>query len=299
MTPRRCVATRWLPHAAACLTTLIGAHCSAFAADAASRVSPQFDCVIEPYQVVRLASQVVGVVARLDVDRGDVVKQGQVVGNLEDGVEAAALELAKARAANEHTIKSIEARLNFLRRKLNRLDELHRKAVSSLASFEEAEAEVNVAEQQLREAQVSKELARLQMQHSEEVLNQRKIRSPINGIVVERLLGPGEYRNEQTPILTLAQTDLLRVEVFVPTAYYGQIERGGSADVVAEMPGNDQLKATVSVVDRVMDAASGTFGVRLLLPNREMQLPAGVRCKISFSFIATDERSAAASASSK
>jgi hypothetical protein len=40
--------------------------------------------------------------------------------------------------------------------------------------------------------------------------------------------------------------------------------------------------ATVTVVDEVFDAASGTFGVRLKLPNPELRLPAGVRCRISF-----------------
>ena len=40
--------------------------------------------------------------------------------------------------------------------------------------------------------------------------------------------------------------------------------------------------ATVTVVDRVLDAASGTFGVRLALPNPDLLLPAGIRCKISF-----------------
>jgi RND family efflux transporter MFP subunit len=242
----------------------------------------EFDCVIEPNQVVKLASPVVGVIARLDVDRGDVVRQGQILGKLEDGVEEAALELAKSRAGNEHSIMSMQARLHFLRRKYARLDELHGKSISSLASLEEAEAERKVVEQQLKEAELSKELARLQMLHAEQVLFQRTLRSPINGIVVERLLVPGEYRNEQTPILTLAQIDLLRVEVFVPTAYYGQISQGSRARVLPERPIGGTYNATVTVVDRVMDAASGTFGVRLVLPNADLRLPAGIRCRISF-----------------
>ena len=41
----------------------------------------------------------------------------------------------------------------------------------------------------------------------------------INGIVTDVLLHPGEYRNDQSPILTLAQVDPLRVEVFVPTRF--------------------------------------------------------------------------------
>jgi RND family efflux transporter MFP subunit len=225
---------------------------------------------------------VVGVIARLDVDRGDVVSKGQIVGKLEDGVEEAALDLAKARASNEYTSESIRARLHFLQRKHGRLDELHSKAISSLAALEEAAAEAKVVEQQLKEAELTKELARLQMRHSEQVMYQRTLRSPINGIVVERLLVPGEYRNEQTPILTLAQIDVLRVEVFVPIAYYNQISQGSKARVLPEPPIDGSYNATVVVVDRVLDAASGTFGVRLTLPNDDLRLPAGIRCKISF-----------------
>src|SRR3954454_6545372 len=89
----------------------------------------ELECVIEPHQVVKLASPVAGVMARLDVDRGDVVRQGQIVGKLEDGVEAAALALARARATNESAVKSAEARVRFLRRKHGRMDELHTKSV--------------------------------------------------------------------------------------------------------------------------------------------------------------------------
>src|SRR5687767_8602035 len=76
--------------------------------------SSSFDCVIEPYQVVKLASPVVGVIAELNVNRGDVVSRGQALGKLEDGLEKAGLALAEARARNEYSIKSIQARLEFL-----------------------------------------------------------------------------------------------------------------------------------------------------------------------------------------
>lgn len=242
----------------------------------------EFECVIEPQQVVKLASPVVGVIARLDVDRGDIVRRGQILGKLEDGVEAAALALARARATNEYISKSIEARLRFLRSKYKRVNDLYAKSVSSQAALEEADAEAKVAEQQLKEADLNREIAYLQIRRDEEVLNQRTLRSPIDGIVVERLLVPGEYRNEQTPILTLAEIDLLRVEVFVPTAYYGQIRTGSKAAVRPEKPIAGVYTATVTVVDRVLDAASGTFGVRLALPNPDLRLPAGISCRISF-----------------
>jgi membrane fusion protein (multidrug efflux system) len=222
------------------------------------------------------------VIARLDVDRGDVVRQGQIVGKMEDGVEAAVLALARARATNEYAVKSAEARVQFLRRKHGRLDDLHTKFISSLAALEEAAAEAQVAEQQLKEAHLNRELARLDVLHAEEVLNQRALRSPIDGVVVERLLVPGEYRNDQSPVLTLAQIDPLRVEVFVPTAHFGQIRVGSKAEVRPEQPIGGIHVATVTVVDHVLDAASGTFGVRLTLPNPQLVLPAGIHCKVTF-----------------
>jgi multidrug efflux pump subunit AcrA (membrane-fusion protein) len=109
---------------------------------------------------------------------------------------------------------------------------------------------------------------------AEEVVNQEMLRSPIDGVVTERLFVRRAYQNEQSPVLTLAQIDPLRAEVFVPTGYYKQIRIGTRAEIRPENPVGGVYAATVTVVDRVLDAASGTFGVRLRLPNPELLLPA-------------------------
>jgi len=254
----------------------------AFAQGNGKPESRQFDCVIEPRQVVKLASTAVGIIARLDVDRGDVVTKGQVLGKLEDGVEEATLALAKAKARNEHTIKAIEARLEFLRGKRGRTGQLVARSFASQAMADEAQAEATVAEEQLNEAKLNLEIAKLEVWRSEELLKQRKFYSPIDGIVVERLLVPGEYRSEQTPILTLAEMNPLRVEAFLPTALFGQIHVGSEALVFPERPLSSPHTAVVTVVDRVLDAASDTLGVRLTLPNPALSLPAGIRCHVLF-----------------
>jgi RND family efflux transporter MFP subunit len=266
-------------------TASVGAH----AQSTPSASQKEFDCVIEPQQTVKLASPVVGVIARLDVDRGDIVHKGQVLGKLEDGVEEAALAIARLKALNEHSIKALQARVDFLRRKSGRADALVGKSIVSQASADEAEADAKSSEQQLKEAELNFELNKLDADRAAEVVNQRLLKSPIDGVVVERLLLPGEYRNEQSPILTLAQLDPLRVEVFVPTIYYGQINQGTPAIVRPEMPIGGEHSATVTVVDRVMDAASGTFGIRLALPNPDMTLPGGIRCKVQFN-VATAQK---------
>ena len=82
--------------------------------------------------------------------------------------------------------------------------------------------------------------------------------------------------------MTIAQIDPLNVEVFVPIALYGSVELGMEATVFGEAPVGGQYKATIEVIDPLIDARSGTFGIRLLLPNPNNKIPAGLRCKVEF-----------------
>jgi multidrug resistance efflux pump len=131
------------------------------------------------------------------------------------------------------------------------------------------------------EAETARALAEAEHKHAAEIVKRLTIHSPINGVVVDRLLSPGEYV-ETTPILKVAEIDSLNVEVILPSSYYRSIKVGTKATVIPENPVGGQYTATVSVIDRVSDAASGTFGVRLKLPNPRFKIPAGIRCKVLF-----------------
>ena len=62
----------------------------------------------------------------------------------------------------------------------------------------------------------------------------------------------------------------------------GKISVGMQAVVKPEEPVKGEFPAKVTVVDKVVDAASGTFGVRLELPNPDLKLPAGLKCAVRF-----------------
>lgn len=87
----------------------------------------------------------------------------------------------------------------------------------------------------------------------------------------------------RNPIMKLAEIDPLHVELVLPVSLYGKIKLGQQAIVMPEAPLVGRLKSTASIIDRVLDAASGTFGVRMILPNTKGEIPAGVRCKANFS----------------
>ena len=94
--------------------------------------------------------------------------------------------------------------------------------------------------------------------------------------------GTGEYAFDQAHLLTVSQIDPLRVEVYVPLSQFGRIHPGMTAEVQPEEPVGGKYTATVTVVDQVFDAASGTIGVRLDLPNPGHALSAGLKCQVHF-----------------
>lgn len=243
-----------------------------------------YDCLIEARQQVDLRSPVDAVVETVQVQRGDAVKKGQVVATLESGPERAALDLARSRSTMQGELKAAEARLELTRKKQVRAEELYKQNFVSVNARDEAEADYSLAVEQLRQARENQKLAELEVQRNAQILAMRTIRSPLNGIVVDVMLKPGEFSssNLKEPIVKLAQVDPLNVEVILPVGSYGKIKLGQHASVVPEQPVGGSYRAVVQVVDRLVDAASGTFGVRLQLANPGNKIPAGIKCRVKF-----------------
>jgi RND family efflux transporter MFP subunit len=243
--------------------------------------SSNLDCIIEPLQVVAIGSPVKGLIETLGVERSDLIESGQILVELESEAEKAAVKVARARAKMDGEVRSRAASLKLGERRQQRAKKLFEEEALSLDLWEEVDTEAALARLELKQARESQRLAALQLEHALANLNRRTIRSPISGIVVERLMSPGEVVDEQ-PILKVAQLDPLRVEVILPSAMFGSIKPGMWAAVEPEFPADEVHLALVTVVDRVIDAASGTFGVQLELRNPDHELPGGLHCQVRF-----------------
>ncbi|MCP9460449.1 MAG: efflux RND transporter periplasmic adaptor subunit [Nitrospira sp.] len=243
----------------------------------------ELNCLIEPNTTVTVSTPVEGIVESVTVERGDLVEAGQVLAKLESSVQEAEVAVHRYRSEMQAELKSTQTRYEFSLRKLARAEELSKKETISRHELDEAQTEKLLAELARLEVQEKKRLAELEYKRAQAALGLRTIRSPLAGAVAERLVSPGDYRNNLDPkILKIAQIHPLRVEVFVPVSMFGSISVGTRAEVIPEAPLDAPRIAEVKVVDRVVDAASGTFAVRLELPNPNYQLPAGLKCKIRF-----------------
>jgi RND family efflux transporter MFP subunit len=248
---------------------------------AADESGETLDCVIEPHEVVDIGSPVTGVIEKVLVERSDFVEQNQVVAELESGVESAAVEVARARAEMKGEIRAREASAELGENRKRRAKKLFDNSSLSLDLREQVDTEAKLARLELMQAKENRMLASLELKQALRALKRRSITSPIAGVVIDRLMAPGEVVDEET-ILRIAQIDPLRVEAILPAAMYGTVERGMKAAVEPEFPGDQIYVATVTIVDRVIDAASGTFGVRLELPNSDQAIPGGLHCRVRF-----------------
>lgn len=238
-------------------------------------------CLIEPDQVADVGSPVTGVIERLPVALGDTVQVGQPLVFLRTDVERANTEVATLRAQVESEIKAAAANLTLAQQKVGRTRQLLAQQFVSPQALDQAQAEADVASQKLALARSQQRIYAQERAVSQAQLDMRTLRSPIRGVVVERYSQPGE-RVEDRPVIRVATIDPLRVSLLVPMAQYGQVGVGDVLTIRPELAGVAPLRATVHYVDKVVDAASNTFRVRLQLPNPDHKLPGGLRCKVDW-----------------
>lgn len=243
--------------------------------------SQALGCLIEASSIVEVGASVIGVLDSVNVERGDVVTRGQVLARLEAGVERAAVALALTKANTNADVESAQSQKAFAASKARRTAELTELKFVSIQAREQAETEASMAAMRLAQTLEQQSLSARELQLARAQLAQRTISSPLSGVVVERYLSAGE-RVENRPIVKVAQIDPLRVELVLPSSEFSRIRTGMTARVQPALPGIAARNATVTIVDRVIDAASNTFRARLALPNKDLQLPSGVRCTVEF-----------------
>lgn len=239
------------------------------------------DCLLEPNRVIDLSSAIRGVLDDVDVDRGDLVEAGQVVARLDSSVELAAMELARARAQADAQLRADQLSAEFAARRNERVGRLFNQKLVSGDEFDESSTSARLRELQLQHARENQRIAQLELRQTQEILERHVVRSPVRGVVVQRFLSPGESA-EDRPIVRIAEIHTLRAESIIPVAQFGAVKVGQKAVIVPESPLTGHYVGTVTVVDRVADAASGTFRARVALPNPDYALPSGLRCSVRF-----------------
>ena len=238
-------------------------------------------CLMQPSRIAELGTSSPGVIESLTVDRGDSVRRGQVVALLRSDVERAVLGVAQSKAQADADVRAAQAAADFARQKFARSEDLFKKQFISEQALDQVRTETQLAVQKLAQAREQRGIWDRERDLARSQLAQRTLISPFDGVVAERHVALGE-RVEDRAVMRIVALNPLHVEAMAPAARFGTLRPGMTAQVQPDLPGAAPVTATIKQVDRLIDGATNTFRIRLVLPNPDASLPAGARCKLSF-----------------
>ncbi len=250
------------------------------------------DCLVKPEMYIDISSPVNGILETVAVNKSDTIVKGQVLAKLVASIEQAKVEIAKQEALMDNLVYAKIVKRAYAIRKAKRIKGLFKENASSAQEQDDAATEVIIAKTDLAQAKLDRTKNTLKLALAQAELKQKTILSPIDGIVVERYLMLGESVQNQ-PILQIAKINPLLVEAVASAELFGKIKAGMMVEIKPDFPVNSSYKATVSTIDRIIDAASGSFTIRLELPNPDAKLVGGTKCMAIFPIKATQVKHSA------
>lgn len=223
----------------------------------------------------QLTARVAGLVDSVVVEAGDRVGAGDTLLRLDRRLEELTLDTLSASA------DAARAQATEARRLLTESQRLSKRGAASATELEARRSQVAMSAANLERLQA--EAAR-----QRERLARHAVVAPFDGVVRERLVEPGEYVAETTPVVGLVATDRLRMDVAAPQQYYDLIAPGMAVRIQPQSRADRSINASVAVTVPASDAMARSFLVRMYVDNTAGRLTPGMSAKVLFD-IQSDE----------
>ncbi len=284
---------------------------------------------VVPHHKIQLGTKVMGRVTWIGVEKGDRVQKNQMVVRLEDreyraqvGEASGTLQAAEARLRQmeagsrpqeiEHARARLEeAQANLRNAKLNleRSEGLSREGVVSREALDNARAQSDMVEAQVEAAEKQYELVRLgprqeeidqaraqvqqargTLQFAEAQLEATRIRSPVSGTVLERLVEQGEMvttmfvgeRGAKSSVVTLADLNDLQVELDISQSEFARVSLGQPCRVVPDAFPDRRYRGVVAEIAPEADRQKATVQVKVQVENPDEYLRPEMNAKVFF-----------------
>jgi HlyD family secretion protein len=261
--------------------------------------------LISPDQA-KVSSEVAGRVQEVLVELGHEVRQGQTLVKLDTRELELSLRQAEAQLRQTEaqlgmdgthisdpppdeeisTIRTAIANRDDAYAQATRASQLIKKGLISQADYDTAQTRVKVTEAAHQAAMetVRSLKATLQQRRAAHELAQKKlsdatIKAPIAGSIAERLVQPGEYIRENTPVVTIVQMNPLKLKTAVQEKFAAMIHPGLEAQFGVESIPGGTFPGRIAYVSPAVDQATRTFPVEILVDNRDRRLKPGFFAK--------------------
>jgi RND family efflux transporter MFP subunit len=244
-------------------------------------------CLIEYERNATLGAAEGGIFQKCEVKLGDRVKAGQVLGRVRDDDLRAQLELHKAEAASDVTVRSKQKDLLFKVGRLKAAESLRQRQFVSDEEYRQLKLEVDIAELAIEDAEHQRNLARLKARATEVGVASRQFVSPIDGIVSQLLKEEGESISYNDPVFRIVDPSRLRITGEMDVADVWRVREGDRVRITAEIGGVDiplereEFTGRVSFVAQELEPGQQTCSIIALVDNRGEKLRAGLKCRMS------------------
>lgn len=219
---------------------------------------------VVPQRVSKVGAKITGRIARIYVREGDTVKEGDLIAELEDAQERAAITVAQARAASaEARVRTAAAQLLEVDRQTDRQRRLAEEGVTAYATVEDLEARRDSLVAARDAAQAELDMARAEVNALRTTLSYMRIEAPLSGVVIAKPAEPGELVGVMAAnIAEIADMSSLMVEVDVPERRLAQVVPGNPCEIVLDAFPNRRLRCKVHEISQRVDKAKATITVK-------------------------------------
>jgi membrane fusion protein (multidrug efflux system) len=242
-----------------------------------------------PNQLVNIFSRVDGYIAKIYVDKGDLVKTNQLLVEIDHTDYIHALNQAKANLLSAKAkVVQQDAAVRNAALTLDRMRALIKDQFVSQQDLDTAEVnrDAAIALQESLRAQVQQMAVALAQ--AETNLAYSYIRAPFAGYIAERNLDPGAYVSGTTAststmsrgILSVHDVETVRTLIEVVEKDVPMVKIGQRADVRAEAYPNEVFEGTVTRIVQALNRATRTMTVEVDLPNKDHRLKGGMFARV-------------------
>jgi RND family efflux transporter MFP subunit len=210
-----------------------------------------------------VAANAAGRVVKTFVERGDFVREGAPLAQLD--TRTAVLSEAEARA----NLRNAHTQVDQAAADCARTEALFKKGAISREEWERANSQCQTS---LGTAEAAKARAEL----ATKTLSDATVRAPFSGMVSERFVSVGEYVQPPTRVATLVELDPLRLQLTVGEADVGRIHDQQEVQFAVEAYGDQRFKGAVKYIDPTVRSSTRDMIVEATVPNPDHRLKPGM-----------------------
>jgi RND family efflux transporter MFP subunit len=238
-----------------------------------------------------VSAQITGTVSAVLIEEGDHVKEGQVIGRLDDTAQRAALAQAQSQLHSaEAVLVQAQAQLAQNRRDVRRDEDLVQRKLVSEQAVEQARTQVDTQAAQVESQRKLINVAEAAVRSAQVQLDYCTVRAPFTGVVIAKAAQVGEIVSPlsagggftRTGIGTIVDMDSLEIEVDVNEAYINRVQPGQKVQSVLNAYPEWQIPSHVIAIIPTADRSKATVKVRIGLDVKDPRIVPDMGVRVSF-----------------